>query len=180
MNKRVLRRNNRGQFMILVALGIVLMMIPLASLLAATSISPVTISKHEFREVTTQVSLNFRKAVALSLAGVSKELDFKASIRFYSEFTKLDEYPEATEIGCEYLSDWQNTTLMQYPALGLNLSTSTPTFECDWDSFQGYSKASANITLDILQILMEPRVSLGQKPSCPVVWLDCHILCCNT
>ena len=150
MIKRRLVNNKRGQFMILFAFGVVIIMITLASLLANTSLSYLSFSKKEFREVTTQVNLNFRRTLALSLAGVSTELDFKASVRLYNEFMKLEDYPEARNVGYEFVSNWQNSTVMGYPTQGLNLTTSIPTFECRWDSFQGYSMVSANMTLDIL------------------------------
>lgn len=150
MVRRRLRRNRHGQFMILAALGIVTMMITLASLLSYTSVSTIRLEKRDFREVTTQISLNFRRALAISLAGVSQDLDFKASVRRYINFTTLEEWPQAKNKGYEFLTSWQNTTLMRHPGLGLNLTVSPPTFTCWWNSSQGYSMASANITLDII------------------------------
>jgi len=150
MVRRRLRRSRHGQFMILAALGIVTMMITLASLLSYTSVSTIRLEKRDFREVTTQVSLNFRRALAISLAGVSKDLDFKASVRRYINFTTLEEWPQAKNKGYEFLTSWQNTTLMRHPGLGLNLTVSTPTFTCWWNSSWGYSMASANITLDVI------------------------------
>jgi len=150
MTRRSLRRGRRGQFLILAALGIVAMMIALASILAYTSVSTVRLEKRDFGEVATQTSLNFRRALAISLAGVSKDLDFRASVRRYINFTTLEEWPRAKYKGYEFLTSWQNTTLMGHPGLGLNLTISTPAFMCRWNSSQGYSMASANLTLDII------------------------------
>jgi len=148
--KGKLRRNNRGQFLILSALSIVVIMVTFASLLAYTSVSRMLPARIDFRKVTTEATLNFRRALAASLAEVSKNLDYKASISRYENYTSLDEYPEARLRGYEFMSDWQKTILLSYPGLGLNLSVSQPYFNCEWDSKHSYSLALSNVTLDIL------------------------------
>ena len=143
-------RNNRGQFLILSAVSVAIVMITFASLLASTSVSQVSLTRTNFRQATTEVTLNFRRAVAAAAAEVSKTMDFRASVSRYTNYTSLDEYPEAKLGGYEFITDWQKTILSRYPGLGLNLSTSQPTFQCEWGSSPGYSKASSNISLDIL------------------------------
>jgi len=149
-------RRNRGQFLILISLGIVIVMVALASVLAYTALSPIHFPKTNFRETVTQLSLNFRQASALALADVSKELDRKASqfkeVNQYLEHAKIDkdEKHPAKDKGYETLTEWQKITLLRQSGLGLNLTISKPDFQCDWGSSQGCSKAEANMTLDIL------------------------------
>jgi len=140
----------RGQFLVLTSLGIVIMMVTLSALLAYTAVSPVHFPKTNFRETTTQLSINFRQALVISLADVTKELDRKASVRQYINYTSLDEYPQAKDKGYESLTEWQKITLLRQSGLGLNLTASQPVYQCDWGSAQGYSKAEANMSLDIL------------------------------
>ena len=150
MMRRTPVKSRRGQFLILSALGIVIMMITLSSLLAYTSLSRISLEKTDFRRVTAEVNLNFRRALATSLAEVSKKLDFKASVSRYSNYTTLNDYPDAKLGGYEFMTQWQKTILASYSGLGLNLSVSRPLFQCAWNSSSGYSKVSSNITLDIL------------------------------
>jgi len=144
------RRNNRGQFLILSVLIIIILMISFVSLLASTSVLRMSMNRTDFREVTQEVTLNFRSAVGAAMAEVSRSLDYKASISRYKNYTSLDEYPEAASSGYKSISDWQKTVLQRYPGLGLNLSATQPIFECKWNSSSGYSRASSNMSLDIL------------------------------
>lgn len=150
MTKSSFSRNKRGQFLILSALCIVIMMIALSSFLAYTSVSRISLEKTDFRKVTTDVNLNFRRALAAALAEISKKLDLKASINRYANYTTLDDYPDAELEGYEFMTSWQKTLLTNYPGLGLNLSISPPVLQCKWNSYSGYSMASSNITLDLL------------------------------
>jgi len=145
-----LQRNRRGQFLILSALTIIIVMISFASLLASTSVLRTSLNRTEFREVAKEVTLNFRSAVGAAMAEVSRGLDYKASIYRYTNYTSLDKYPEAATGGYKFISDWQQNILQRYPGLGLNLSTIKPIFECMWNSSFGYSRASTNMSLDIL------------------------------
>jgi len=154
-----IRKNNRGQFLILSALSIILVMISLASLLAYSSVSKVSLSMTNFREITAEIALNFRGAVAAALAEVSNELDHHASVTRYAHYTTLDEYSDAEVFGHRFLAAWYNKTVIgdpesgipgRYSGLGLNLSISPPYFECDWSSNPGYSLGSSNVSLDIL------------------------------
>jgi len=125
-------------------------MVTLSSLLAYTAVSPIHFSKTNFREMATELNLNFRRALAIALADASKELEHKASTGRYVNFTSLEDYPEAEKKGWEFMTKWHNTTLMKYAGLGINLNISVPVFQCNWSSYQGYSRAEANMTLDIL------------------------------
>jgi len=140
----------RGQFLILSALGIVIMMMSLSSLMAYTSLSRISLKKTDFRKVAAEVALNSRGALATALAEVSKKLDFKASVTRYSNYTTLDDYPDAELSGYEFITQWQKIVLASYPGLNLNFSVSKPVFQCVWNSSSGYSKVSSNVTLDIL------------------------------
>ena len=146
---RRLRRNRKGQFMVLMALGIVLMMILLTALLTYASLSQTELYRTEFRSKVTQLSLNFRGALVIALSEVSQALELKSSARKYN-ITSLDEYPAAESVGREFMADWQNTTRLQYSGLGLNLTLSDPEFECQWASSEGYSSVNATISFDIL------------------------------
>jgi len=148
--RRGLRRDKRGQFLILTTLGIVVLMVTVSALLAYTAVSPVYFSKTNFREMTTELNLNFHKALAIALADASKELEHKASTVRYVNFTKMGDYPEAGKKGLEFMTKWLNITLMKYAGLGINVTISAPVFQCDWSSSEGYSRAEANMTLDIL------------------------------
>jgi len=144
------RRNNSGQFLILSAISIVIVMVSLASLLSYASVSRIHLERTDFRKVTTEVTFNFRSALAAALADVSKALDHKASISRYANYTGLDDYPDAKLRGYAFMTTWQKTTLTSYPGLGLNFSVSQPSFQCEWDSYLGYSTVSSNMSLDIL------------------------------
>jgi len=144
------RRNKGGQFLILSALTIIIVMISFASLLALTSVSRISLNRTDFREVAKEVALNFRAAIAAAMAEVSLSLDYKASTSRYTNYTSLADYPEATSSGYMFVSEWQQNILQRYPGLGLNLSTTQPIFECEWNSSFGRSKASSNMSLDIL------------------------------
>jgi len=150
MTRSNLHKNKRGQFLILSALCIVVIMISLSSLLAYTSVSRISLEKTDFRKITTEVNLNFRRALAASLAEISKKLDLKASINRYANYTTLEDYPDAKLDGYRFMTNWQKTILASYSGLGLNLSVSPPIYQCRWDSYSGYSTVSSNITLDIL------------------------------
>jgi len=125
-------------------------MVTLSSLLSYTAVSPIHFSKTSFRKMTTELNLNFRRALAIALADASKELEHKAATGRYVNFTKLEDYPEAEKKGLEFMTKWHNTTLMKYAGLGINLTISKPVFQCNWGSYQGYSGAEANMSLDIL------------------------------
>jgi len=149
MTRRELRRDKKGQFVVLISLGIVMAMVALSSLLAYTALSPVHFPDTDFREAATEVDLNFRRGLAVALADASKELEHKASTVRYVNITRLEDYPEAEKVGWEFIAKWHNTTLMKHAGLGINVSISTPVFECDWGSSQGYSMAEANMSFDI-------------------------------
>jgi len=141
--KRNIFRNKRGQFLILVSLGIVIMVVCLSLAIANTTISPLNFPKTRFRETAIQIYMNFKEALAIALAEVTKELSNKG-------YMSLSEYPAAANRGYEVLTEWMKTALLRYSSLGLNLDVSKPRFECNWTTLEGYSRAEANITMDIL------------------------------
>lgn len=143
------RKRKRGQFLMLAALTVTVMIMSSTVLIAYISISRVNLPKTEFRETVTQISLNSRRALATALAHVSKNLNLMASVREYNEYNKLEDYPQAEEKGHEFILKWFNDTLINNAGLGLNLTLSEIDFECRWDTYQGYSIASSNLTLDI-------------------------------
>jgi len=149
-HRHELCRDKKGQFLVLISLGIVVVMVALSSLLAYTAVSPIYFTKTNFREMTTELNLNFHRALAIALADVSKELEHKASTVRYVNFTKLEDYPEAERKGWEFMAKWHKVILMKYAGLGINLNISVPVFQCNWGSYEGYSKAATNMSLDIL------------------------------
>jgi len=149
MAGRGLCKDRKGQFVVLISLGIVMVMVSLAGLLAYTALSPMQFPDTDFRETVTELDLNFRRGLAVALADASKELEHKASTVRYVNVTKLEDYPEAEKKGWEFITRWHNTTLMKRAGLGINITISTPVFECDWGSSQGYSRAEANMSFDI-------------------------------
>ncbi|MEM2110817.1 MAG: hypothetical protein QXX08_02945, partial [Candidatus Bathyarchaeia archaeon] len=150
MTKRSMWKNRKGQFLILVSLGIVIMMVAFSVALSYTAISPIHFPKYNFRETVNQLNTNFRQALAIALADVSKEMDRIASSHQYIDCTKLDEYPKAKDKGYKSLTEWQNITLLRQSGLGLNLTVSEPVFDCNWGSAEGYSRVKAIMSLDIL------------------------------
>jgi len=132
------------------SLGMTILMVSFTTLLVGYSVSPVRFTKSNFREVQMQAVSNFRRALAMSLAEVSQQLEFKSRVRQYSKYLDLDSYPAARSLGEDVLSRWQNLTMLSYPGTGLNLTTSVPTFRCSWNSTSGISWGGANMTLDIL------------------------------
>jgi hypothetical protein len=132
------------------SLGMTILMISFTTLLVGYSVSPMRFTKSNFREVQMQTVSNFRRALAISLAEVSQQLEFKARVRQYSMYLDLDTYPQARNLGYDLLSRWQNLTMLSYPGTGLNLTASIPAFSCSWNSTSGISTANANMMLDIL------------------------------
>jgi len=125
------------------------MIILLASNLAATSVTDVQLLKDDFRQEVIQISSNFRGALAMSMAEVSKELEFKSSLVLYTFYSTLAQYPNASEKGEEMLAYWHKTILSKYTGLSLNLNISNLSFDCIWNSSEAYSKASASLAFDI-------------------------------
>ncbi len=150
--RRSLRRNNRGQFIIVTALSIVLVMATFSSYLAYASVSRMSLAKSDFRKVVAEVSLNFRRALAVSLANVTDDLNYISGISRYGNYTDLDEAPDnrSREGGYQFISEWQKTILSRYAGFGLSLSVSQPLFECEWSGNPGYSSASSNVSLDLI------------------------------
>jgi len=158
--KAVPQRSSRGQFLILSVLIIIILMISFVSLLASTSVLRISMNRTDFREVTQEVTSNFRSAVAAAMAEVSKTLDFKASVTQYTNYTILNGSVGQDSLlewqktilgrGYQFVSDWQANVLQRYPGLGLNLSYTQPIFQCGWNSSTGYSEVSSNMSLDIL------------------------------
>jgi hypothetical protein len=132
------------------SLGMTILMVSFTTLLVGYSVSPMRFTKSNFREVQMQTVSNFRRALAISLAEVSQQLEFKARVRQYSMYLDLDTYPQARNLGYDLLSRWQNLTMLSYPGTGLNLTASIPAFSCSWNSTSGISTANANMMLDIL------------------------------
>jgi len=142
-------RLRRGQFLILAALTVTVMILTSTMLLAYISLSRRNLPKTDFRKTVTQITLNSRRALATALAQVSKELNLRASVNDYSEYNRLEDYPEAKDEGYRFISDWVNDTYVKNAGLGLNLTLSGLDFECEWDTYKGYSRAYSNLTLDI-------------------------------
>ena len=136
--------------MIASALMIAIMIITVAELYASTSVTDIQLSKDDFREEATQISSNFKGALAMAMTEVSKELERKSSVTLYRNYTTLDSYPDAKEKGAELMTNWYETILTEYGGRSLNLSISGLDFECIWNSSQAFSKASSTISLDIL------------------------------
>ncbi|MEM2342324.1 MAG: Ig-like domain-containing protein [Candidatus Bathyarchaeia archaeon] len=136
-------RDVRGQFLILVSLGIVIIMVCLSLAIANTTISPLNFPKTRFRETAIQIYMNFRQALGIALAEVTKELSNRG-------YTNLSEYSAAADKGRKVLTEWLKIIYLKYSGLGLNLNISEPIFECNWGSAEGYSMAKANISITIL------------------------------
>lgn len=147
---RKARRGKQGQFVVIAALGMAIMMVSFATTMASYSVSPINFAKSNFREIQIQSTSNFRRALAIGLAEVSQQLEFKSRVRQYSTHLDLNSYPSAKNLGYKIVSNWQNLTLLSYPGTGLNLTMSTPVFICSWNSTSGISYAASNISLDIL------------------------------
>jgi hypothetical protein len=144
------RRAKKGQFVVIAALGMAIMMVSFATTLAEYSVSPINFAKSNIREIQIQSISNFRRALAIGLAEVSQQLEFKSRVRQYSTYLDLSSYPSAKTLGYEIISNWQNLTLISYPGAGLNLTTTPTVFICSWNSTSGISYAASDITLDIL------------------------------
>ncbi|MEM2375725.1 MAG: hypothetical protein QXH97_02915 [Candidatus Bathyarchaeia archaeon] len=136
-------RDTRGQFLILISLGIVIIMVCLSLAIANTTISPLNFPKVRFRETAVQIYMNFRQALGIALAEVTKELSNMG-------YMSLNEYPAAAIRGHKVLAEWLKTMHFQYSSLGLSLNISEPVFECNWTATDGYSRARATIVVNIL------------------------------
>jgi len=132
------------------SLGMTVLMVSFTAILVGYSVSPVRFTKSNFREVQTQAASNFRRALAISLAEASQQLEFKSRVRQYSTYLDLESYPQAKKLGYDILSKWQNLTMLTYAGVGLNLTASVPILNCSWNSTVGISCIKANMTLDIL------------------------------
>lgn len=142
-NKPSIFRDVRGQFLILVSLGIVVIMVCLSLAIANTTISPLNFPKVRFRETAIQIYTNFRQALGIALAEVTKELSNMG-------YMSLNDYPAAAIRGHKVLAEWLKTIHLQYSSLGLSLNISEPIFECNWTTMEGYSRARAAIVVNIL------------------------------
>ena len=142
-------RFKRGQFLVLAALTVTIMILTSTTLLAYISVSRMNLPKTDFRKTVTQITLNSRRALATALAQVSKELNLRASLNDYSQYNRLEDYPEAKDEGFKFISNWLNDTYMKNAGLGLNLTLSGTDFECEWNTYRGYSRVYSNLSLDI-------------------------------
>jgi hypothetical protein len=147
---RRLRRNRKGQFVIFLGVSMVIVMVAFSSLIASAQIFRVSMQQTDFRKAATEVAVNFRAALAVSLAQVSKTLDNEASVCMYANYTDLNDYPSAQNSGREFMSSWHRSIQSNYPGLGLNLSLTSPSYQCSWEDSAGYSLATSRFTLDIL------------------------------
>lgn len=142
-------KNQKGQVMLITVLGIVLMIIAVTPLLTYIRLSS-NDEDSDFRIQVSQISLNFKEALSISLSEVSQALELKSSATRYLNYTNLEEYPAAEIIGSEFLADWHNETALQYSGKGLKINISNTQFDCVWSSFPFYSQADAIINFDIL------------------------------
>jgi len=140
----------QGQFLIITAIGLIIILISLSLLLIYSSTSNIYLEKSNFRRLVTELNLNFRKALATSLAEVTNKLDFEAVKTRYSTYLSLEELPNASDCGYAFINDWQMAVLKAYSGIGLNLSISKPVFVCSWNSSVGISRVTSKICLDIL------------------------------
>ncbi|MCJ7609069.1 hypothetical protein MUP00_05305, partial [Candidatus Bathyarchaeota archaeon] len=127
-----------------------ILIVSFTAVLVGYSVSPVHFAKSNFRETETSTVSNFRRALAVGLAQVSQELNFKSKVRQYSTYLDLESYPTAKSLGYRVISEWENLTAFSYPGIGINLTVTQPVFRCSWNSSTGISSAEANMTLDIL------------------------------
>lgn len=151
-------KRRRGQVFIVSVIGIVVMLFAVSSLLISTSISQLNMPKTEFREGVTQIYFGSRAAVAIGLADVSKRLNQKAKNSLYQNYTTLEELEGSENSGLELVSWWQEDTIRNSPATGLNLSFSQPMFSCNWEdpiNRHGYSIARTNVTISLLNFGFE-------------------------
>jgi hypothetical protein len=143
-------RNKKGQFLVASAMLIALLFISVASMLSSTTITDVNLLKDDFKKDAMQIVSNFRGALALAISEVSRELELRSSMYNYENYTTLEEYTDAETYGVKVMTDWQNIILQQYAGRSVNLSITNLAFDCNWNSSEYYSKASAVLHLDIL------------------------------
>ncbi|HJX23279.1 MAG TPA: hypothetical protein VJ574_02570 [Candidatus Bathyarchaeia archaeon] len=143
-------KSNGGQFLILSAVALVIFMITFASLIAYSSVSTASLNATDFKKVTSEVTQNFRSALAIALAETSMDLDREASVVRYSNYTNLETDPAACNEAYAFLTEWQKATQKNYPGQGLNLTISDPILTCDWSGSPGYSLIDSSFGLDIL------------------------------
>lgn len=147
---KAIRRNKRGQFLVASALLIAILFISVASFLASTTVTNIKLLKDEFRRDATRISSNFCGALNLAIAEVTRELEFRSSVLDYNNYSTLEECPEAETYGIKMMNEWHNAILLQNAGRSVNLNITDLIFECNWNTSEFYSRASAVLYLDII------------------------------
>src|SRR4030043_1997312 len=94
-----------------------------------------TLSKTSFREIVTKIASSSRGATAIALADITKSLNQREKIAApspYYDWSKIDLTESDIDRGNLLLQVFQDNARQTYPATGLVLKYSEPTFICKW------------------------------------------------
>src|SRR3990170_3189744 len=135
---RSLRRDCKGQFVIIVAL-----LISVLTLSLTFSIHQVNFHKQELRyqpvnELLLGVTSDMERALSKAL-----------SVYTYTLLGGPSTETVATELGTEYMSTWKKAVLTSYSTLDLRLTHDYLRFGSNWNGPVGFSIASTEYNLDV-------------------------------
>src|SRR4030042_2881444 len=148
--------NRKGSIVIVSTLVIAIALIGVSTMLMSTYLSGITLQKTSFREIVTQIASSGRGATAIALADVTKSLNQREKIAApspYYDWSKIDLAESDLDRGNLLLQVFQDNARQTYPATGLVLKYSEPTFICNWTNpltRTGYSVSTTNVNIDLL------------------------------
>jgi hypothetical protein len=148
--------NKKGSVIIVSTLVIAIALIGVSTALMSTYLSGITLSKTSFREIVTQIASSSRGATAIALADITKSLNQREKIGApspYYDWSKLVLTESDIDRGNLLLQVFQDNYRQTYPATGLVLTYSEPTFLCKWTdptTRTGYSVSTTNVNIDLL------------------------------
>jgi hypothetical protein len=167
---------SKGSVVIVSTLVIAIALIGVSTVLMSTYLSGITLSKTSFREIVTQIASSSRGATAIALADITKSLNQREKLAApspYYDWSKIDLTASDIDRGNLLLQVFQDNARQTYPATGLVLDYSDPTFICKWTnstSRTGYSASTTNVKIDLLNygfrglkynVVIETRATLN-------------------
>ena len=146
----------KGSVIIVSTLVIAVALIGVSTVLMSTYLSGNALSKTSFREIVTQIASSSRGATAIALADITKSLNQRGKIAApspYYDWSKIDLTESDIDRGNLLLQVFQDNARQTYPATGLVIEYSEPTFICKWTNSTtrtGYSGSTTTVNIDLL------------------------------
>lgn len=151
-----MKRDNRGQMLIVSVLAIALALFTISTVLSSTYLRGLYLQKSDFRETVTGIHYGSKGAVAMALADASKRLNQREKVAPPSPYytpSRLTLAEEDKTEGLRMIYFFRDNSIESYPMAGLVLNFSNIEFYCNWSNIEGrrgYSKAVADVKIDLL------------------------------